>query len=232
MPEEVDFLLTIAAAPRDAGPRLVFADWLEERGQCDRSEFIRMSVSRDIVKLPKPARRRTAAQERERKAQLYRLLALRSRQPQEMTTIVPTGDEVQITNIWYWGGLPTNIRIQLEDLLRFDDLIYAALPIEQVRIAKRLPLTLTRSIADVDATNGIVISIEGRRPSILFALPGHMHDRLPHVNLSQENWQSFRERCIRYYADVRSRRPRSTIAANNRHPIRPERSRTRNRRTP
>lgn len=37
-------LLTVLANPADDGPRLVYADLLEECGQCDRAEFIRMQV--------------------------------------------------------------------------------------------------------------------------------------------------------------------------------------------
>jgi uncharacterized protein (TIGR02996 family) len=36
------FLLTIREHPDDMGPRLVYADWLEERGDCDRAELIRL----------------------------------------------------------------------------------------------------------------------------------------------------------------------------------------------
>src|SRR5256885_615125 len=36
------FLLTVFDRPDDDGPRLVYADWLEERGECDRAELIRL----------------------------------------------------------------------------------------------------------------------------------------------------------------------------------------------
>lgn len=38
------FLQTIIANPDDDAPRLVFADWLEEQGECERAEFIRVQV--------------------------------------------------------------------------------------------------------------------------------------------------------------------------------------------
>src|SRR5262245_33769712 len=40
------FLRAIEAAPLDAAPRLIYADWLEENGQADRGEFIRLDVAR------------------------------------------------------------------------------------------------------------------------------------------------------------------------------------------
>ncbi|MBO0700780.1 MAG: TIGR02996 domain-containing protein [Zavarzinella sp.] len=38
------FLEAIHAAPDDDAPRLVFADWLDEHGQSDRAEFIRVQI--------------------------------------------------------------------------------------------------------------------------------------------------------------------------------------------
>jgi uncharacterized protein (TIGR02996 family) len=39
------FLAAIAARPDDDLPRLIFADWLDERGETDRAEFIRLQCS-------------------------------------------------------------------------------------------------------------------------------------------------------------------------------------------
>lgn len=39
------FLDMIRAHPDDDGPRLVYADWLDEHGECDRAEFIRASIT-------------------------------------------------------------------------------------------------------------------------------------------------------------------------------------------
>lgn len=36
------FLATIQAAPNDDTPRLVYADWLEERGRADQAEYLRI----------------------------------------------------------------------------------------------------------------------------------------------------------------------------------------------
>jgi uncharacterized protein (TIGR02996 family) len=45
------FLEDITAHPDDDSPRLIFADWLEEKGDSDRAEFIRVQVER--ARLPK-----------------------------------------------------------------------------------------------------------------------------------------------------------------------------------
>src|SRR5437762_553507 len=44
MTDERAFIETIREHPEDDGPRLVYADWLEERGDCERAEFIRVQI--------------------------------------------------------------------------------------------------------------------------------------------------------------------------------------------
>lgn len=39
-----DLLAAVLAAPDDDGPRLVYADWLEENGDPERAEFIRVQI--------------------------------------------------------------------------------------------------------------------------------------------------------------------------------------------
>lgn len=49
------FLRTIIANPSEDGPRLVFADWLEENGESERGEFIRVQIelAERLAKLPR-----------------------------------------------------------------------------------------------------------------------------------------------------------------------------------
>src|SRR5436190_8949015 len=42
MHESVGFIGAILAAPSDDVPRLVYADWLDERGESDRADLIRV----------------------------------------------------------------------------------------------------------------------------------------------------------------------------------------------
>lgn len=46
-PDHASFLAEIAARPHDDAPRLMFADWLEERGEGERAEFIRVQCELD-----------------------------------------------------------------------------------------------------------------------------------------------------------------------------------------
>lgn len=49
MPDRDAFIRTILDSPDDDGPRLVYADWLEECGETDRAEFIRVQC--ELAKL-------------------------------------------------------------------------------------------------------------------------------------------------------------------------------------
>lgn len=45
MPDAESFLRAIIENPDDDGPRLVYADWLDENGDPDRAEFIRVQIA-------------------------------------------------------------------------------------------------------------------------------------------------------------------------------------------
>src|SRR5687768_4057129 len=68
MSDERAFLAAIADNPDDVSHRLVFADWLDEDGDKDRAEFIRVQCQ--LAELPKFDRARPALEDRE-----YALLA-------------------------------------------------------------------------------------------------------------------------------------------------------------
>src|SRR5687768_686031 len=56
------FLRVICASPDDDTARLVFADWLDEHGDADRAEFIRLQVGLAAGTVPEAGR--AAAQRR------------------------------------------------------------------------------------------------------------------------------------------------------------------------
>ena len=60
MPSDEAFLHAICENPQDDAPRLIYADWLEEHGQLERTEFIRAQIE-----LAKPPARGTRARRRE-----------------------------------------------------------------------------------------------------------------------------------------------------------------------
>jgi uncharacterized protein (TIGR02996 family) len=61
---EEAFLREVIEHPDDDGPRLVYADWLEENGDPARAEFIRVQCQ--LARLPEDDPRRPALQKRER----------------------------------------------------------------------------------------------------------------------------------------------------------------------
>jgi uncharacterized protein (TIGR02996 family) len=71
MANEAAFLQDVIAHPNDDAPRLVFADWLDERGESARAEFIRLQCER--ARLPLEDEKQSPLQARE-----LRLLAAHS----------------------------------------------------------------------------------------------------------------------------------------------------------
>src|SRR5947209_17245936 len=58
------FLRAIDESPDDNLPRLIYADWLEEHGEPERAEFIRVQC--ELARLPRRDTRRTELERRER----------------------------------------------------------------------------------------------------------------------------------------------------------------------
>jgi uncharacterized protein (TIGR02996 family) len=65
MNHEQAFLQAICEAPEDDTPRLVYADWLEENGQAERAQFIRVQC--ELARLPPDDPACPALREREKK---------------------------------------------------------------------------------------------------------------------------------------------------------------------
>jgi uncharacterized protein (TIGR02996 family) len=61
---EASFLQAILEEPEEDGVRLVYADWLEERGDTDRAEFIRVQCELARIGAADPRRRELAFRER------------------------------------------------------------------------------------------------------------------------------------------------------------------------
>src|SRR5207344_2104774 len=59
------FLRAILAHPDDDAPRLIYADWLDEQGDADRAEFIRLQVQLSRMPTGDPDRGPMYARSRE-----------------------------------------------------------------------------------------------------------------------------------------------------------------------
>src|SRR5438477_13205900 len=64
MPDHAPFLAAIRAAPDDDAPRLIYADWLDEHGQPERAEFIRVQI--ELAKSPADGRHSARLKKREK----------------------------------------------------------------------------------------------------------------------------------------------------------------------
>ena len=60
MTEEDGLLQGIVANPEDDAPRLVYADWLDERGDADRAAFIRLQIEVARIERANPRGPRTS----------------------------------------------------------------------------------------------------------------------------------------------------------------------------
>jgi uncharacterized protein (TIGR02996 family) len=65
MTHDEAFLEDIIAHPEDDAPRLIYADWLEEHGQQERAEFIRVQVALATLHDDDPRREELVAREQE-----------------------------------------------------------------------------------------------------------------------------------------------------------------------
>ena len=58
------FLQDILAHPDDDAPRLIYADWLDEQGESERAEFIRVQIA--LARMDEDDERRVELEDRER----------------------------------------------------------------------------------------------------------------------------------------------------------------------
>jgi uncharacterized protein (TIGR02996 family) len=64
IPGSASFLEAICTDPEDDGPRLVYADWLDEHGQPDRADFIRVQIT--LARMAQDDTRRAELEAREK----------------------------------------------------------------------------------------------------------------------------------------------------------------------
>jgi len=119
MTDRRDFLAAIIDRPDDDLPRLVYADYLEESGDEERAEFIRLQC--ELAKLPPddPARIPLAVREKE---------LLKNRE----AWIVPG---MVATRQTFHRGFVESMETTAESLVRFADAIFCSTPLRHLRAA-------------------------------------------------------------------------------------------------
>jgi uncharacterized protein (TIGR02996 family) len=133
-----DFIDAILAEPDDDAPRLIYADWLEERGD-PRAEFIRVQV--ELAAMAQPIERKSlygnpAPEPRNRK-DAARLRTLWVRQAELLTRhcskwVEPLVDEAR--GVIFERGFVEGISIHPETFAKSASLWYRTMPIRQLRI--------------------------------------------------------------------------------------------------
>ncbi len=128
MTDEAAFIHTIREHPDDDGPRLVYADWLEEHGQCERAEFIRVQI--ELVRGVMDADRHRQLREREE--------LLLDRHAKSWAMFVG-----KWINGWeFERGFLEAIQIRCSDFVRYGNRLFDRAPIVKVR-PNHLPDDLT-----------------------------------------------------------------------------------------
>jgi uncharacterized protein (TIGR02996 family) len=145
MTDAAAFIAAICADPSDDAPRLQYADWLDENGQGERAEFIRVQC-RYAVLFPRYTSGRLSASEEIEAEQLSGLLLSKFRVPLNGPLAWAKDDPYQICQLdslpinaprieWDWyRGFVTSLRMNWSDCERHLDKILEAHPVEKIEI--------------------------------------------------------------------------------------------------
>lgn len=170
--DERAFFDRIRDEPDDDGPRLMYADWLDENGQPERAEFIRLQCA--LARLPDEDPRRPAIRERDRELSEANVATWSA-------SIKPFVDD------WvFHRGVIDSVSVDAAKFLRSAEAIFATAPIRKVRLlnvgdhlVKLVQSPLLKLIRELDLTANV---LGNRGPALLGKSP-HL-DRLETLNLA------------------------------------------------
>jgi uncharacterized protein (TIGR02996 family) len=134
MTEDEAFLQDIVDHPEDDGPRLVYADWLEDHGDRDRAEFIRVQI--ELAKLEEWDEGWDELKEREQRA-------LRGYRPEWL------GAAERLVNRWeFRRGFLDSAFVRPKDLVAFGEELFRRTPLRHVRLSGNFGDPALRALAD------------------------------------------------------------------------------------
>ena len=161
--DEREFFDRIRDEPFDDAPRLIFADWLDENGEPERAEFIRVQCA--IHRLPSSDPLQSELQERE--GELANLHAARWQSP--LTPYVIDSD--------FRRGVIDRVSVDTKSFLHDGAEIFELAPVRRVRflnigehLVDLVQSPLLRQIRELDLTNNTL----GNRIPILLARSSHL----------------------------------------------------------
>jgi uncharacterized protein (TIGR02996 family) len=169
---EQAFFERIRDEPEDDSPRLIYADWLDENGQPERAEFIRLQCA--LERLPEDSPSRAELRERER--QLAE--ANEARWSAQISPLV--------SGLYFRRGVIDSVAADARQFLKNGPAIFDLAPVRKVRfvsVGESLP-TLVQSpllqlIRELDFSENAL----GNRGPVLLAKSRHL-TRLDALNLS------------------------------------------------
>lgn len=146
------FLPAILASPADDFPRLVFADWLEENGQPERGEFIRLQIAIE-GRMRGPGGR--VSDNSPWVMGDSRLQAMRRRERELLYSFCPDGEHTyhwlwsheideQVLNLSFRRGFISSITCPAAAWLAHADALTAQQPIEEVKLTTPIDLMYLR----------------------------------------------------------------------------------------
>lgn len=120
MHDDQHFLADIRESPGDDGPRLVYADWLEEQGDSTRAELIRVQC--ELAAMPWDAKGRAKLQNRE-------LALFRKHKPEWL------GEYASMVRVAHFErGFVERVALSPQKFLQHSDAIFARAPIQKVTL--------------------------------------------------------------------------------------------------
>ena len=212
MPNEADYLRAVLADPDSDGPRLVYADWLDEQGQSARAEFIRVSIAAERLEEEVAAWAKVPgrAEDGGRMGEsLARAQILRRREGQLLETVVPghqlyTGHYHWCGHLLFWlwtqhretdwhfrRGFVEAVTCTAADWLRRGDAILAAQPVQKVTLT-----TWPRVVQETERSFGHAARLEGRPTWYTLPFPWNLRDAPPDgwvMNALRAEWPSVKE---------------------------------------
>jgi uncharacterized protein (TIGR02996 family) len=123
------FLQDICERPDDDGPRLVFADWLEEHGQAERAEFIRVQCRLATMAPRAPGYEQVEAHQR-------RLLCLHGRE--WLQPVREIGFAVDNGKAKFHRGFIGEVYMEERAFLALADRLFAVAPLQHLHLVGRL----------------------------------------------------------------------------------------------
>jgi uncharacterized protein (TIGR02996 family) len=170
--DERAFFERIRDEPADDGPRLIYADWLEENGQPDRAEFVRLQVAVDRLADDDP--RRAELRERER-------VLLEANEKRWAADLAPL-----VTGWEFRRGVIDSVSVDTNQFLATGAAIFELAPVRKVRffdvgdrLAKLVQSPLLSHIRELDLSGNEL----GNRGPILLSKSKHLV-RLDALDLS------------------------------------------------